>query len=159
MDNLVFVDSNISEKNLVDTMVDTFASRPSLYDKYLTWISKSAMGYSNVVGDTTNTVDSGGGFGFNMGSITSLLGAGANIFATIKGSDAASDVAKAQAQAAMAAAQAQAGNNATALEIAKLQLQAAMAGKSGGNTMLYVGLGLGAMAVVGTVIYLIVKKK
>jgi multidrug efflux pump subunit AcrA (membrane-fusion protein) len=68
---------------------------------------------------------------------------------------------EAQAKAQIALAQAQQSGNQTQLEIARLQLQAAQAGSTApksNTTLIIVGV-VGGLAVLGTVIYFVTRKK
>jgi len=97
------------------------------------------------------SADGSGGFfsGFNAGDI---LGAGANIFTTIKNNEAQQKLAEQQAQIATQNAQNQLalGNQQLELERLRLEQLKAQQGASAPNkTLLYGGLGLVAVLVIG----------
>lgn len=121
----------------------------------------SFSGYNNVVGTTSNATGSGGGgffSGFNLGE---LLGTGASIYGSISADKRQKDLLNAQAnqQAQQTQSQILAGQLALEQEKLKLaQIQAQNEKGGGSNTLLYVGLGLVGLIVVGGVIYAVTKK-
>ncbi|MBW2998135.1 hypothetical protein KY321_01230 [Candidatus Woesearchaeota archaeon] len=117
----------------------------------------SFSGYNNVEGANTN---SGGGFfsGFNL---SSLLNTGASVYQTIQQDKAQKDLLNAQAnqQAQQTQGQILAGQLALEQEKLKLaQIQAQNEKGGGSNTLLYVGLGILGVAVIGGIIYAVSKK-
>ena len=119
----------------------------------------SFSGYSNVNG-TDPKPSSGGGFfsGFNL---SSLLSTGASIYGNISADKRQKDLLNAEAnkQAQQTQSQILAGQLALEQEKLKLaQIQAQNEQGGGSNTLLYVGLGVLGVAVIGGIIYAVAKK-
>lgn len=110
---------------------------------------------------TSNATGSGGGFfsGFNLGD---LIGTGASIYGNISADKRQKDLLNAQANQQAQDTQNQILAGQLALETEKLKLAQIQAGKEqgtkGSNTLLYVGLGILGVAVIGGVIYAVSKK-
>jgi len=134
-------------------------SNSRFYNELVALIQKnvgeaSFSGYNNAEGN------SGGGFfgGFNL---STLLNTGASVYQTIQQDKAQKDLLNAQAnqQAQQTQGQILAGQLALEQEKLKLaQIQAQNEKGGGSNTLLYVGLGLVGLIVVGGVIYAVTKK-
>lgn len=166
--------NDISYQSLNNATIDSM-SNPNFSREFVSLVSQNVKilaqmnGYNNVQGDgatgvpsttTPATADSGGGFfsGFNLGS---LLNVGSSVYGSISADKRQRDLLKAQANqnSQQLQGQIQAGN--IALETERLKLAQIQAGKGQGganNTMLYVGLGLVGLLVVGGVIYAVAKK-
>lgn len=166
--------NDISYQSLNNATIDSM-SNPNFSNEFVSLVSQNVKilaqmnGYNNVVGDTTTglsptttpaTADSGGGFfsGFNLGS---LINVGSSVYGSISADKRQRDLLKAQANqnSQQLQGQIQAGN--IALETERLKLAQIQAGQGQGganNTMLYVGLGLVGLLVVGGVIYAVAKK-
>lgn len=111
---------------------------------------------------TSNATGSGGGFfsGFNLGD---LIGTGASIYGNISADKRQKDLLNAQANQQAQSTQSQILAGQLALETEKLKLAQIQASKEqgtaqGSNTLLYVGLGILGVAVIGGVIYAVSKK-
>ena len=109
---------------------------------------------------STNASGSKGGFfsGFNIGD---LLGTGASIYGNIQADKRQKDLLNAQANQQAQQTQSQILAGQLALETEKLKLAQIQAGKEQGsssNTLLYVGLGVLGVAVIGGIIYAVAKK-
>lgn len=166
--------NDISYQSLNNATIDSM-SNPNFSREFVSLVSQNVKilaqmnGYNNMQGDGTTglpptttpaTADSGGGFfkGFNLGS---LLNVGSSVYGSISADKRQRDLLKAQANqnSQQLQGQIQAGN--IALETERLKLAQIQAGKGQGganNTMLYVGLGLVGLLVVGGVIYAVAKK-
>lgn len=111
---------------------------------------------------TSNATGSGGGF-FSGFSIGDLLGTGASIYGNISADKRQKDLLNAQANQQAQSTQSQIMAGQLALETEKLKLAQIQASKEqgtaqGSNTLLYVGLGILGVAVIGGVIYAVSKK-
>lgn len=112
---------------------------------------------------TSNATGSGGGgffSGFNLGD---LIGTGASIYGNISADKRQKDLLNAQANQQAQDTQSQILAGQLALETEKLKLAQIQASKEqgtaqGSNTLLYVGLGILGVAVIGGVIYAVSKK-
>jgi len=166
--------NDISYQSLNNATIDSM-SNPNFSREFVSLVSQNVKilaqmnGYNNVQGDGTTglpptttpaTADSGGGFfsGFNLGS---LINVGSSVYGSISADKRQRDLLKAQANqnSQQLQGQIQAGN--IALETERLKLAQIQAGQGQGganNTMLYVGLGLVGLLVVGGVIYAVAKK-
>jgi hypothetical protein len=117
--------------------------------------------FANSNGNSTTPATTGGGFfsGFNL---QGLLNIGSTIYGSTQESKRQSDLLNAQANqnAQQLQAQIDAGNLTLEAERLKLAQIQALQGQGGAknNTMLYVGLGVLGLLVVGGVIYAVVKK-
>lgn len=165
--------NDISYQSLNNATIDSM-SNPNFSREFVSLVSQNVKilaqmnGYNNVTGDipsttsatTPATTSSSGGFfsGFNLGS---LLNLGSSVYGSISADKRQKDLLNAQANqnSQQIQSQIQAGN--IALETERLKLAQIQAGQGQGganNTMLYVGLGLVGLLVVGGVIYAVAKK-
>ena len=135
----------------------------SIFDT--SWTPPSSIGYTPSIGTTTGSTGSGsgsGGFfksdtGKNLISqgISSLLSFGVSAFSSNQ------ERQNLKAQANIVAKQGQ-----SALDVekertkqAQLALEASKAGGKSGNKALYIGLGVGAVVILGVVIFAVTRKK
>ncbi len=166
--------NDISYQSLNNATIDSM-SNPNFSREFVSLVSQNVKivaqmnGYNNVQGDGTTgipstttpaTTNSSGGFfsGFNLGS---LINVGSSVYGSISADKRQKDLLKAQANqnSQQIQGQIQAGNIALETERLKLaQLQAGNGQVGANNTMLYVGLGLVGLLVVGGVIYAVAKK-
>jgi hypothetical protein len=120
--------------------------------------------YSSMDGASTTPATTGGGGGdfFSGFNLQALLGIGSQIYGSTQEDKRQRDLLNAQANqnAQQLQAQIDAGNLTLEAERLKLAQIQAMQGQGGAknNTMLYVGLGVLGLLVVGGVIYAVVKK-
>ena len=164
--------NNISYQNLNKQTIGLIGNK-DFYQKFVRLVSENLKNigqlnqYSNVAGigdnstTTTTPASTGGDFfsGFNLGN---LLNIGGQVYGSISEDKRQKDLLNAQSNqnAQQLQAQIDAGN--LTLEAERLKLQQIQAMQSGGgaknNTMLYVGLGILGLLVVGGVVYAVVKK-
>ena len=136
----------------------SLVSNSRFYNELVALIQKN-VGEASFSGYNSADGKSGGFFGgFNLGT---LLNTGASVYQTIQQDKAQKDLLNAQAnqQAQQTQGQILAGQLALEQEKLKLaQIQAQNEKGGGSNTLLYVGLGLVGLIVVGGVIYAVTKK-
>jgi len=177
--NAVIVKANVSDDELTSIAVNALSSSTKLQQNFLDWIAlKTNKGYANSngyfsnlpsfdtsvgVGGGSTSSSSSSGFwsGVDAGAVTGILSAGLNLFGGLTQSKEQRKALEAQAKAQIAQANAQANSDLTQLEIAKLQLQASLANKQtsgSSNTIVIVGVVVG-LAILGTVVYFVTKKK
>ena len=186
-ENAVIVKEKITDQELTTLVINSLNSSVKVQENFIAWISeKTNNGYANTTGfsaptvsstlgwnstliptsgtSTTATTSTSSGFwsGFDAGAVTGILTSGLSLFGGLTQSKEQRKALEAQANAQIAAANAQSNSDLTQLEIAKLQLQATLAGKngsSGSNTTLIVIGVIGGLAILGTVVYLVTRKK
>lgn len=154
-----------SDSKTLITETTNLVSNSRFYNELVALIQKnvgeaSFSGYNSMDGTNVPKSNSGGGFfgGFNLGT---LLNTGASVYQTIQQDKSQKDLLNAQAnqQAQQTQGQILAGQLALEQEKLKLaQIQAQNEKGGGSNTLLYVGLGLVGLIVVGGVIYAVTKK-
>lgn len=187
-ENAILVKDNISDKELTSLVVSALSSSQKVQQNFISWIEyksgksthSNSTGYfsslpsfdSSLFGSTSGTssttstptttsTSSGFWSGFDAGAVTGILTTGLSFFGGLTQSKEQRKALEAQANAQIAAANAQATSDMTQLQIAQLQLQAAQAGKTGpkpNTTLIVVGI-VGGLAVLGTVIYFVTRKK
>lgn len=182
-ENAIIVKEKITDKELTSLVISALASSVKVQENFLTWIEfkarqnrfSNSTGYFSTLptfspsvtgttsGSTTTSTSTSSGFwsGFDAGAVTGILTSGLSLFGGLSQSKDQRKAMESQANAQIALAQAQQSGNLTQLEIAKLQLQAAQASgsKPKSNTALIVVGVVGGLAVLGTVIYLVTRKK
>lgn len=154
-----------SDSKTLITETTNLVSNSRFYNELVELIQEnvgeaSFSGYNSMDGINVPKSNSDDGFlgGFNLGT---LLNTGANIYQTIQQNKAQKDLLNAQANQQAQQTQGQILAGQLALETEKLKLAQIQAGKEqggGSNTLLYVGLGLVGLIVVGGVIYAVTKK-
>lgn len=187
-ENAIIVKEKLTDEELTSLVISALASSVKVQENFLEWIeykSKSAKHFntfgnlptyssslnyqSNLIpsgttsGSTATSTSTSSGFwsGFDAGAVTGVLTSGLSLFGGLTQSKDQRKAMEAQANAQIALAQAQQSGDLTQLEIAKLQLQAAQASgsKPKSNTALIVFGVVGGLAVLGTVIYFVTRKK
>lgn len=182
-ENAIIVKEKITDEELTSLVISALASSVKVQENFLTWLEfkarqnrfSNSTGYFSTLptfspsvtgttsGSTTTSTSTSSGFwsGFDAGAVTGILTSGLSLFGGLTQSQDQRKAMEAQANAQIALAQAQQSGNLTQLEIAKLQLQAAQASgsKPKSNTALIVVGVVGGLAVLGTVIYLVTRKK
>lgn len=182
-ENAIIVKENITDEELTSLVISALASSVKVQENFLVWVefkSKNSL-FSNSTGyfsglptfsptlttttptpTTTTSTSSGFWSGFDAGAVTGILSSGLNLFGSLTTSKEQRKALEAQANAQIAAANAQATSDMTQLQIAQLQLQAVQAGVKPGaksnTTLIVVGV-VGGLAVLGTVIYFVTRKK
>ncbi len=153
--------NTVSNDKLVSMLMNSLEDSDKFRAVFLDYL-KTAFGIEDFKNSTGGTDGFGGGGsffgGFNAGSAISLVTTGLGFLSGNQASKDQRAAAEAQAKAQIAQANAQASNNQTALQIAQLQLEAAKLKPGTNNTLLYVGIGVGAVAVIGVLIYVATKK-
>ena len=162
---------NISYQSLNKATIESLSNR-KVYQEFLRLVSANVKEvaqinqFSNVAGDTVGTTpattpaSTGSGFfqGFNLNT---LIGLGTTIYATESAGKQQDKLLNAQANQQAQQNQDTIMAGQLALETEKLKLAQIQAGGGQGganNTMLYVGLGILGLLVVGGVIYAVAKK-
>lgn len=182
-ENAIIVKEKITDEELTSLVISALASSVKVQENFLTWLEfkarqnrfSNSTGYFSTLptfspsvtgttsGSTTTSTSTSSGFwsGFDAGAVTGILTSGLSLFGGLTQSKEQRKAMEAQANAQIALAQAQQSGNLTQLEIAKLQLQAAQASgsKPKSNTALIVVGVVGGLAVLGTVIYFVTRKK
>lgn len=182
-ENAIIVKEKITDEELTSLVISALASSVKVQENFLTWLEfkarqnrfSNSTGYFSTLptfspsvtgttsGSTTTSTSTSSGFwsGFDAGAVTGILTSGLSLFGGLTQSQDQRKAMEAQANAQIALAQAQQSGNLTQLEIAKLQLQAAQASgsKPKSNTALIVFGVVGGLAVLGTVIYFVTRKK
>tara|TARA_B110000977_G_C11091604_1_gene497130 strand:- start:9084 stop:9674 length:591 start_codon:yes stop_codon:yes gene_type:complete len=104
-----------------------------------------------------------GGFwgGFNFGSVTNLLGTGAGVYGSIKASETEQKKIDAQIKLGQQQTELAITNGTLTLEAEKLRLAQIQAQNNApkNNTLLYAGLGIAGVLMVGLIILAVIKKK
>lgn len=152
--------NTVTNDKLVSMLMNSLEDSENFRYVFLEYL-KTAFGLENFKNSTGGADGFGGGgfFGtFDANSAISLVTTGLGFLSGSQSSKDQRAAAEAQAKAQIAAANAQASNNQTALQIAQLQLEAAKLKPGTNNTLLYVGIGVGAVAVIGVLIYVATKK-
>lgn len=185
--NAVIVKPEITDEELSALLISALSSSQKIQENFISWVelktrknSHSNFKFQNPGYDFSSSVSSGttlaptsstatttssSGFwsGFDAGAVTGFLSSGLNLFGSITSSKEQRKALEAQANAQIAASNAQANSDMTQLQIAQLQLQAAQSsgGKntSGSNTTLIIVGIVGGLAILGTVIYFVTRKK
>lgn len=182
-ENAIIVKEKITDEELTSLVISALASSVKVQENFLTWLEfkarqnrfSNSTGYFSTLptfspsvtgttsGSTTTSTSTSSGFwsGFDAGAVTGILTSGLSLFGGLTQSKEQRKAMEAQANAQIAAANAQATSDMTQLQIAQLQLQAAQASgsKPKSNTALIVVGVVGGLAVLGTVIYLVTRKK
>lgn len=183
-ENAIIVKEKITDEELTSLVISALASSVKVQENFLTWLEfkarqnrfSNSTGYFSTLptfspsvtgttsGSTTTSTSTSSGFwsGFDAGAVTGILTSGLSLFGGLTQSNDQRKAMEAQAKAQIALAQAQAGSDATQLQIAQMQLAAAQANvnKSGGsNTTLIVVAVIGGIALLGTVVYFVTRKK
>jgi len=162
---------NISYQNLNKQAISLLGNK-GFYQEFIRLVSANLKSlekmnqYSNMGGgdgaSTTPATTGGGGGGFFSGfNLQGLLNIGSTIYGSTQEDKRQRDLLNAQANqnAQQLQAQIDAGNLTLEAERLKLaQIQAMQGQGSKNNTMLYVGLGILGLLVVGGVIYAVAKK-
>lgn len=158
---------NISYQNLNKQAISLLGNK-GFYQEFIGLVSANLKSleqmnqYSSVSGASTTPATTGGGGFFSGFNLQALLGIGSQIYGSTQEDKRQRDLLNAQANqnAQQLQAQIDAGNLTLEAERLKLAQIQAMQGQGGAknNTMLYVGLGILGLLVVGGVIYAVVKK-
>lgn len=181
---LVFDENHTSDAKLINMIFNSLYEDNAFKDNFLIYLNSktdSPKGFANGDGLFSSTQlpsfnpptnptssssslgGSSGGFfgGFNMNSVTSLVGTGLGFLSSSQAGKDQRAIAEANAQAAIANAQSQteAIRGQLALEELRLNsLKAQVPPPAKNNTLLYVGLGVGAIVLIGGLIFAITKK-
>lgn len=182
-ENAIIVKEKITDEELTSLVISALASSVKVQENFLTWLEfkarqnrfSNSTGYFSTLptfspsvtgttsGTTSTSTSTSSGFwsGFDAGAVTGILTSGLSLFGGLTQSKEQRKAMEAQANAQIAAANAQATSDMTQLQIAQLQLQAAQASgsKPKSNTALIVVGVVGGLAVLGTVIYFVTRKK
>ena len=118
---------------------------------------------SSISGYNASDGSKGGGFwgGFNFGSVTNLLGTGAGVYGSIKASETEQKKIDAQIKLGQQQTELAITNGTLTLEAEKLRLAQIQAQNNApkNNTLLYAGLGIAGVLMVGLIILAVIKKK
>lgn len=182
-ENAIIVKENITDEELISLVISALASSVKVQENFLIWLEfktntnkhlnstgfvnpgfdfSTSVSGGNTLTTTTSSTSSGFWSGFDAGAVTGILTSGLGLFGSLTQSKEQRKALEAQANAQIALAQAQAGSDATQLQIAQMQLAAAQANvnKSGSsNTVLIIVGVVGGLAILGTVIYFVTRKK
>lgn len=143
-----------SNEKLVSKLMNLL-SEDEMFRKTFTAYLEESFG----INEFSNAEGSTGFFsGFNAGSVVSLVGTGLGFLSSSQSSKDQRATAEANANATLAAAVAQSNVSKTNLEIARLQLEAAKLKPTTNNTLLYAGIGVGVVVVLGLVIFAVTRK-
>jgi len=157
----IFEYETISDNDLVTMIMNSLSDSQKFresFQKYLE-LKINNTSYSNSNGGSDGFGGGGSFFsGFNASAAVELLSTGLGFISGNNASNDARAAAEAQAKAQIALANAQASNNQTALQIAQLQLEAAKVKPATNNTLLYVGIGVAAVVVLGIGIFAVTRK-
>lgn len=175
---LVFDENHTSDAKLINMIFNSLYEDNAFKDNFLVYLNSktdSPKGFANATGlfqatplptftaptsSTANVGSSSGGFfgGFNMNSVTSLVGTGLGFLSSSQAGKDQRAIAEANAQAAIANAQSQTELIRAQLALEQIKLQNTQAQPAKNNTLLYVGLGVGAIVLIGGLIFAITKK-
>ena len=175
---LVFDENHTSDEKLINMIFNSLYEDNAFKDNFLIYLNSktdSPKGFANATGlfestplptftaptsSSANVASNSGGFfsGFNVGSLTSLVGTGLSFLSSSQAGKDQRAIAEANAQAAIANAQSQTELIRAQLALEQLKLQNTQAQPAKNNTLLYVGLGVGAIILVGGLIFTITKK-
>lgn len=174
---LVFDENHTSNEKLVTMIFNSLYDNSDFKNNFLTYLdAKAKDNFANASGLFESTplptftaptssssslgTSSGGGFfsGFNANTITSLVGTGLGFLSSSQAGKDQRAIAEANAQAAIANAQSQTELIRAQLALEQLKLQNVQAQPIKNNTLLYVGLGVGAVVLIGGLIFAITKK-
>lgn len=174
---LVFDENHTSNEKLINMIFNSLYENNEFKDNFLMYLNSKTnqQNYANITGPlfTATTLPSfnptsssaslsgsSSGFfsGFNASSVTSLVGTGLSFLSSSQAGKDQRAIAEANAQAAIANAQSQTELIKAQLALEQLKLQNNQAQPVKNNTLLYVGLGIGAVVLVGGLIFAITKK-
>ncbi len=176
---LVFDENHTSDAKLINMIFNSLYEDNAFKDNFLIYLNSktdSPKGFANGDGlgfspvplptftaptsSTANVGSSSGGFlgGFNANSVVSLLNTGLGFLGSSQAGKDQRAIAEANAQAAIANAQSQTELIRAQLALEQLKLQNTQAQPTKNNTLLYVGLGVGAIVLIGGLIFAITKK-
>ncbi len=163
--NGMIVNPQESNEKLVSKLMNLLSEDENFRQIFTSYLKESfgLVGFSNAPGDlstavTPSTTSTGFFSGFNVGSVVSLVGTGLGFLSSSQSSKDQRATAEANANATLAAAVAQSNVSKTNLEIARLQLEAAKLKPASNNTLLYAGIGVGVVVVLGLVIFAVTRK-
>lgn len=159
--------SSLNRKDLISKVVDNI-DRPKFFEDFKALVETSIKNanpkkqgnFKNYTGDDFFANQSGGGSSFDWGStVGGLLNLGGSIWQQSEANKLTKDQLKAQAQVSANELEKAKIEGQTALQLAQLQLAQQQSQKSqGNNTLLYAGLGIGGLLVVG-LLFMALKKK
>ena len=182
-ENAIIVKENITDEEINSLVISALASSVKVQENFLIWLEfktntnkhlnstgfvnpgfdfSTSVSGGNTLTPTTSSTSSGFWSGFDAGAVTGILTSGLGLFGSLTQSKEQRKALEAQANAQIAAANAQANSDMTQLQIAQLQLKAAQAGikpRAKSNTTLIIVGVVGGLAVLGTVIYFVTRKK
>ena len=150
------VSSQSSDNSLRSATIDQIIENQKFNKAFDKLAKTSAKQFLKATKQNPSASADGGG-GFDWGGMTSgILGAGTAIFGQISASNAQKKLAEQEAKTAQLNAQTAIAQANAQLEIERIRLQQIQAQNAGGtddnNTMLYVGIGLVALLIIGGVI-------
>lgn len=183
---LVFDENHTSDAKLINMIFNSLYEDNAFKDNFLIYLNSktnSPKGYANdesfanfsstplpsfnppknPTSSSANVGGSSSGFfgGFNINSVTSLVGTGLSFLSSSQAGKDQRAIAEANAQAAIANAQSQTESIRGQLALEELRLnslKAQVPPPAKNNTLLYVGLGVGAVVLIGGLIFAITKK-
>ena len=175
---LVFDENHTSDAKLINMIFNSLYEDNDFKNNFLIYLNSktdSPKGFANATGlfqatplptfnaptqSSTNVGSNSSGFfgGFNINSVTSLVGTGLSFLSSSQAGKDQRAIAEANAQAAIANAQSQTELIRAQLALEQLKLQNTQAQPTKNNTLLYVGLGVGAIVLIGGLIFAITKK-
>lgn len=173
---LVFDENHTSNEKLINMIFNSLYENNEFKDNFLMYLNSktSQQKYANFnpiplpsfnppknpTSSTANVGSSSGGFfgGFNMNSVTSLVGTGLGFLSSSQAGKDQRAIAEANAQAAIANAQSQTELIKAQLALEQIRLQTIQAQPPKNNTLLYVGLGVVGVVLIGGLIFAITKK-
>lgn len=146
--NMVIVPDRVSDEKLIDITVNALSDKNNNFvaENFLTFVGSkisAESGYSNASGDW-------------ISGAAGLISSGIGAFGSIKSSEAAGNAIKDQARANLGIAQLNQQTALAMIEAERLKSQNTVPAKD--NTLLYVILGIGGIAVFGFTIYMVTKK-
>lgn len=153
--NGMIVNPQESNEKLVSKLMNLLSENEKFRQIFVSYLKESfgLVEFSNAEGSSTGFFS-----GFNAGSVVSLVGTGLGFLSSSQSSKDQRATAEANANATLAAAVAQSNVSKTNLEIARLQLEAAKLKPTSNNTLLYAGIGVGVVVVLGLVIFAVTRK-
>lgn len=149
------VSSKTTDATLISTTINAIIENKKFNNSFDKLAKSSARLYLKATKQDAS-LNATGGPSFDWGGLAgNVLGAGTSIFGQITASEAQKKLAEAQAQSAQLNAQTAIAQANAQLEIERIRLQqinAQKAGGTGNNTLLYVGIGLGSLLLIGGII-------
>lgn len=152
------VSNKTSTEDLIDVTIDKVLHDPTFNKGFDRLAKETARQFLQATKQSASANANGGG-SFDWGGLAGgILSAGTGIFGTIQANKAQEKLAKQQAKLAELEAQTQLGTAQAQIEIERLRLQQLQAQKAGTpNTLVYVGIGLVGLLVIGGVIFAVRK--